>query len=122
MRRRWKKDWQLKGPQHTQARAFVYEIWPKLNTAAELKERMPEAFKAFKACQEANDTLTPLKLLKANVAHVAKLNAQLEGLQKVVNEDNKKAAETIDEVAKDLKKLTEEVTAYLKTARATASR
>jgi tetratricopeptide (TPR) repeat protein len=107
------QDWAVKSPEHASARKFIYETWPKLESASQLKERIDEAARMFQVCQQAADRLTPRMLLKANLAHVTRLNNQLEGLKGQVNEDSKKTAETITEVAEKLGKLTEAVTAYL---------
>lgn len=109
-----KKDWEAKGPEHEQARDFIYQVWPKLDSVAKLNERIDEAGKAFKVCKEAGDRLTPVMLLKANVAHVSRLKSELEALKEQANEDNKQKAETIDEFIKKLIKLTDEATDFVR--------
>jgi hypothetical protein len=104
--------WQIKDDQHRQARTFTYNLWPKLDLAG-LKARLPEAQTALGDCKRVADTLTPLKLLKASVAHVAKLNEQEKTLNPTVNQDDVKTAETITEVREALGKLIQEINAFL---------
>jgi hypothetical protein len=104
--------WEVKDAAHRQARAFLYEVWPKLELAG-LKARLPEALAALAECKRVGDTLSPQKLLKAAVAHVAKLNKQEQELNPVANPDDAKTAETIAAVREALGKLIQEVNAFL---------
>lgn len=109
------EGWQVKGPRHEQARIFAYEAWPKL-TLDGLKTRLPEARIALDEFRKAGDTLSPQRLLKAAVAHVARLNEQEARLQPATNPDHAKQAEAIAEMREGLGKLIQEVNAYLEQA------
>jgi hypothetical protein len=104
--------WQIKDDRHRQARTFAYNIWPKLDLAG-LKARLPEAQTALGECKRVGDTLTPVKLLRSAVGHVAKLNEQEQALNPTVNQDDIKTAETIAEVREALGKLIQEINALL---------
>jgi tetratricopeptide (TPR) repeat protein len=112
-----RKAWEIKSPEHEQARKFIYETWPKLAKAADLKANLEEARKAFETCRAAGDTLSPQKFLKASEAHVGMLAKELEEVGPGNNEDARRAAETIEEVSKDLGKLIVDVTAFLPQAK-----
>jgi hypothetical protein len=108
-----KRDWEIKSEEHRKARAFIYETWPKLEKAAEMKAKIAKADNAFEVCKRARDMLTPRKLYKVNVAHTAKLAKEVEGLNPQDNEDDRKTAETILGLTDELKKLSDEISAYL---------
>src|SRR5205823_3128293 len=84
-----KERWQTKDENHRRARNFIYGAWPNYRTAADMKAHMEEARKAFQTCRDAGDKLSPVKLLKANIAHTAQLNKESEGLEPEKNEDDR---------------------------------
>jgi hypothetical protein len=108
-----KESWQIKDESHRQARNFIYGVWPECKTSDKMKANMEQARKAFQACRAAGDKLSPVKLLRANIAHTAQLNKESEGLEPEKNEEDRTKFETIGVVADELKKLTEEVNAFL---------
>jgi tetratricopeptide (TPR) repeat protein len=108
-----KERWQPKDDSHRRAREFIYGAWPKYDSASKMKEFMPQARQAFQICRAAGDKLSPVKLLKANIAHTAQLNKESEGLEPEKSEDDRAKFQTIADVADDLKKLTEEINAFL---------
>jgi hypothetical protein len=83
---------------------------------ARLKERLPEAHAALEECKRVGDTLSPLKLAKAAVAHLAKLNEQEKALNPTLNPDHARIAETILEVREGLGKLIQDVNAFVASA------
>jgi tetratricopeptide (TPR) repeat protein len=108
-----KERWQAKDENHRRARNFIYGAWPNYRTSAEMKAHMDEARKAFQTCRDAGDKLSPVKLLKANIAHTDQLNKEKEGLEPEKNEDDRDKFQTIADVADDLGKLTEGINAFL---------
>jgi hypothetical protein len=108
-----KAAWEVKDERHRRARAFIYQDWAKFARAAEMKQRMAEARQAFQICRDSGDKLSPLKLLKTNIAHTVQLNKESEGLEPEKNEDDRAKFQTIADVAEELKKLTEEINAFL---------
>ena len=108
-----KARWALKGEDHRKARAFIYDVWPKQETAAQIKARLDEARKAFRTCAKAGDTLTPQKLLKTYVVLTARLEKEAYSLQPDAREDDRKTATTIIALSVELRKFNEEVKDYL---------
>src|SRR5437773_7070271 len=108
-----KERWQTKDENHRRARNFIYGAWPNYRTSAEMKAHMDEARKAFQTCRDAGDKLSPVKLLKANIAHTAQLNKEKEGLEPEKNEDDRAKFQIIADVADDLGKLTDGISAFL---------
>ncbi len=108
-----KQAWEPKSEEHRKARAFLYDVWPKLDTARKMKDRMNEAKRAFEACREAKDKLTPHKLLLANVALDARLNKQFSGLRPTESEDDRRIVKVIEQVGHDLETLHAEAVEYL---------
>lgn len=109
------KIWEVKSETHREVRRFIYEVWPKVEPAR-LKERLPEAHAALEECKRVGDTLSPLKLAKAAVAHLAKLNEQEKALNPTLNPDHARIAETILEVREGLGKLIQDVNAFVASA------
>jgi hypothetical protein len=109
-----KKDWEVKGDKHKQAREFIYETFPGLDPL-KLAEHLDEARQAFETCKAAGDTLSPLKLLNVALADAGKLKEKLNSLQEG-NEDDRTIARHIVEVADGLNKLVKDVKAYLDSA------
>jgi hypothetical protein len=116
-----KQAWATKDDAHAAARAFVYETWPKLETAADMKARLEEANKAFQTCKAADDRLTPLRLLKANTAHIVALRKRLETVVSSNSQEELKEGQAITEVLDELAKLTREVTAFVNPSKQTNS-
>jgi hypothetical protein len=108
-----KAGWQVKDERHRGARDFIYRDWTKYATAAEMKKHLAEARQAFQICRNADDKLTPLKLLRTNIAHTVQLNKESEGLEPEKSEDDRAKFQTIADVAEELKKLTEEVNTFI---------
>lgn len=108
-----KQAWEPKSEEHRKARAFFYEVWPKLDTARKMKERLNDARRAFQVCQEAKDKLTPHKLLLANVLLDARLDKELDRLRPTESEDDRRAAKTIEQVHNHLETLHGEAMEYL---------
>jgi lipopolysaccharide biosynthesis regulator YciM len=112
-----KTSWAVKDKQHEGARDFIYRDWPKYATAQEMKQHLADARKAFQICRNADDKLSPLKLLKSNIDHTVRLNKESEGLEPEKREDDRAKFQTIADVADGLKKLTEEINAFLNEAK-----
>ncbi len=111
---RLKQQWALKGDEHQKARNFLYNDWPQSASAREMQARLPRAREAYEICKGVGDALTPLKLLKVNVALAAKLERENEALRPDEREDDRKTAETIKAVAGDLAKLTNDAREFVK--------
>jgi tetratricopeptide (TPR) repeat protein len=109
-----KDAWDTKNSELRQARVFIYETLPKVETAADMKAKLKQTQEAFDACQQAGDRLTPRMLLKVIVNITAKLAKELEPLRPQESDDDRRTAETIKSVSDDLRKLSEEVTGFLK--------
>jgi hypothetical protein len=108
------RDWTPpKNEAHARARKFIYETWPRLQTAAQIQAHLNEARKAFEACKENGDRLAPRKLLKTYEAHTALLNKEVDALRPAEREDDQRTAETIVKLTPELKKFNEEVKGYL---------
>jgi hypothetical protein len=110
--------WALKDEAHRKARAFIYDVWPKQETATQIKTQLDEARKAFLTCKEAGDILTPQKLLKTHVVLSNHLIKEADSLQPDAREDDLRRAKTIIALTDDLHKFNEEINDYLANAKA----
>jgi len=107
-----KKAWEPKNEQHRQARQFIYRIWPKLETAAQIKAQMDSAFKALQTCKEVNDRKSPLKLLKANTAHATNLANRLQKIISSTKAEEQNEGKIIIELQEGLERLTKEASQF----------
>jgi hypothetical protein len=112
-----RRAWAPKNNAHAKARTFIYETWPKLETAAQIKDSLDEARNAFRVCKENGDILTPRKLLKTYVTHSSRLAKEVDALRPEEREDDRKTAETIIELTSKLKEFNEDVKEYLRNAK-----
>ncbi|HLJ94284.1 MAG TPA: hypothetical protein VKU02_13940 [Gemmataceae bacterium] len=104
-----------KNPAHAKAQAFIYETWPKLETAAQINARLNEARQAFETCKEVGDRFAPQKLLVAYRLLTTRLEKESEGLNPEAKEDDRKTTELIIALAPKLKEFNEQVKEYLRT-------
>jgi hypothetical protein len=109
-----KKQWELKDEDHKKARDFIYNSWPKLTSASDLKEHMPEAKKALAKCILVDDRLTPEMFLRANIDHANRLAKRLEAVANADNPDDRSERKAILEVRVDLEELTKQVSNFIR--------
>ena len=107
-----RKRWQPVNAAHAEARQFIYETWPSLNTA-NLAARIPEAMQAFAVCRAAGDVYGPNRLLRETEKHVQRIQKELNQLRPDVNGDDQAKAQAIQELLPQLRKLDSELRAYL---------
>ena len=108
-----KKLWIPKSDAHKKAREYIYDTFPKLTTD-QLKEGVAEAKKALEVCKKAGDKFGPARLRKATLEHFKRLETEAEALNPAVNIDDEKPAKAIQELIPELRKIVEDVGAYLK--------
>ncbi len=102
-----KKVWEVKDEDHAGARKFVYEVWTKLEKPAEVRERFPEARKAFEKCKAVGDRITLLKMHAAGPALLQRYKESLEALTTEFGDDpdRKSELEAYVKLNDDLKSL-----------------
>lgn len=100
-----KREWMPRDDEHREARAFAYDIWPRLTDAARIQERLSDAVKHAEVCRKARDQRTLRKLLRVSKDFVARLAKEAESLRPEAGDDDRKAADTIIEVTAGLGKL-----------------
>jgi hypothetical protein len=111
---RLKKAWARQNADHGKARAYIYTVWPALTEPAKVQAGLKELRWAFDVCKKAGDSLSPQKILRANVKHADNLRKRQNALRPETREDDRKEAKIIEAVAKDLKEVHEQVAEYLK--------
>ena len=107
-----KQGWQTKSEAHRRAHNFIYDTWPRLRTAKEMKDNFAEAKKAFETCKKEHDLLRPQKILRVNVTHLAAISNELEGLRD--SDDDKRTAEIIQDLVEKIKDLSDKISEYLR--------
>ncbi len=108
-----RKDWELHGPEHEEARGFIYRVWPTLDSAR-LEESIPKARNAFKTCKDAGDLISIQKLLRGTLGHAEQLEKKLAELKPdLVIEDEKEALQ-LKKVIEQIVQLGLEIQDYLK--------
>jgi hypothetical protein len=108
-------EWKPRDAAHGEARDFIYNKWPKLDTAG-LEAEMANARKALQVCKSFGDTLYPRKLVLATQAHTARLQQESDAALKKGDADDDKTVERLAKVSDQLKKLLTEALDYLKSA------
>jgi hypothetical protein len=109
------KEWDPKGEAHIAARAFIYDVWPKMDDAG-LMEKLPEARKAYEVCKGVKDKAGLIRLFKATEAHAVRMHQELNALKPDINIDDEKQAKIIQDVNKGLVELARDVKAFLDAA------
>jgi hypothetical protein len=104
---------------HKWAREYIYLTWTEKMDPVLLKKQLDEdeIQRAFRICAQYHDALAPQKILRADVMHTDNLKKRLATLKPQSSEDDRSEAERISQVARKLKQLHEDVTAYLKKAK-----
>lgn len=105
-------DWKPRSDAHREARAFIYDKWPDLDTVG-LDREMETARKALEECIRVGDKIGPLKLYLASKTHIIHLQKELEGLKPAINVDDEKPAQLIKKIADDLQKLVADTLKFL---------
>ncbi len=113
---RLKTAWATKNSQHKEARAFLVGIWPKVEVA-ELAKNLDMAHAALAICKEAQDRLTPLKVMQADILHAANLKKLLDTLKRQDNADNRAQLKALVPVAESLRRLHAEAAALAGTSK-----
>jgi hypothetical protein len=103
-----RQAWTTRGPEHDQARAFVYQVWPVVEPA-KLSANLAKAKQALEVCRKAGDRLTLRKLALGNAVHADNLKKRLEVLKAKETADNRTEAALVGQVALQLYQLHEEV-------------
>jgi hypothetical protein len=107
-----KVQWQTKDDKHKKAREFIYQTWPNLSHAADIKASLAKARESFEICRSVGDLLTPQRLRKALLVQANKLQQELQPLR-TDKEDERKIIELIKEVTEQLLKLDEDAKEFL---------
>jgi hypothetical protein len=103
-----KKEWTPKDDAHAAARKFIYEVWPKLETAAQLQANMNQAREALETLRRVQDRLSVQRFLMANTDHARHLTKRLEELVGRRNPSAQEEQSAIESIRKDLAALTTE--------------
>jgi hypothetical protein len=103
-----RKAWTVRGPEHAEARAFVYQTWPFLEPA-KLSANLAKARQALQTCRKADDHLTLRKLALANLTHATRLQKRLDVLLANDTANNRTEAALIGRLFKQLEQLDDEL-------------
>jgi hypothetical protein len=108
------KLWDPKDKKHEEARDFIYQKWPKLDTPG-LKAQMDKAKEAFAECKRAGDRVGPQKMMEAMLVHRQRIEKELKDLNPRLNVEDEPKTKVIEEVTTELAKLEADIEADLKT-------
>jgi hypothetical protein len=108
------KRWNTDDPKLKEARKFIYDVWPGLDTPG-LKNRIGDAEKALNDCIAAGDFIGPQKMLKVAAAHATRMDKELKEL-KDYNIDDEMPIRVIKELSPQLRSLINAIDAHLKKA------
>jgi hypothetical protein len=108
-----KEQWERDKPKLREARHFIYNVWPTLENATAISERIKEAFDALDVCEKNSDVFGPAKLLKATDKHAERLAKEFDALKPDVNLEDEKPAQVIKELSPKLRDLFTRAQKYL---------
>ncbi|MFN4261590.1 MAG: hypothetical protein ACK4RK_20085 [Gemmataceae bacterium] len=108
-----RQAWKPRDPAHAEARRFFYDIWAKLDSSPTILAELPRAFAALQTCRQADDKLTPRKVIHTCLAHLKLLNREQEQLQSQGGEDARAKTKVLDEVEKSLSQLHQQAVDWL---------
>ncbi len=107
------KTWSLKGPEHEEARNFVYQKWAQAQVN-QLESLLPEVRKAFEVFKRLDDYLSATKLTKVNGEHLRELTDIVELLAGRNTEKDRQECTKYEKLTKQVVQLQLEVVEYLK--------
>ena len=109
------KEWDPKSDAHREARAFIYDVWPKMDDAG-LLEKIPDAKKAYEVCKGVKDRAGLFRLFKATEAHAVRMGLELKDLRPDTRPDDEIRAKNIQDLSKRLADLARDVKAAFEAA------
>jgi tetratricopeptide (TPR) repeat protein len=111
-----KQAWALKegDAAHAEARQFIWTVWTKLATLQDVRDKLPEARKAFEKCKSVGDRLSINRMHLGGIEVATRFADELKKLIDTATEDeDKKTLETYQKVNEDLQKLLKDVQDWL---------
>jgi hypothetical protein len=105
-------DWDIRSPEHGDARGFIYGVWPTLDLSR-LEENIPKAQKALQTCKAVRDSITIRKLLRGTLGHASQLEKRLAELHPELVIDDEKEALQLKKVSLQIVKLGTDIQDYL---------
>jgi hypothetical protein len=99
-----KASWEPKSDEHRQARAFVYHVWPNLDTPG-LDARLKEATKHLEVLRKVGDRYGLRKFRDGTLAQVARLTEELRLLKPHINRDDGPRYKLVQKIVEPLRKL-----------------
>jgi hypothetical protein len=107
-----KKKWEPQDERHSDARQFIYYVWPTLDNEG-LKANLEKAQQALAVCRRVNDVIGAGRLFRATVAHAVRMEKEANGLKPDINIDDEPRYKLIKELTPGLKKLADEIQMFL---------
>jgi hypothetical protein len=107
------KEWDPRGPEHEEARKFIYRVWPTLDLSR-LEDNIPKVQNAFKTCKDVGDSTSIEKLLRGTLGHADRLKKKLDELQLEGTIDAEKESLQFKKVSEEIAKLGLEIEEYRK--------
>lgn len=111
-----KQAWALKegDAEHAEARNFIWTVWAKLAALQDVRDKLPDARKAFEKCKAVGDRLSVNKMHLAGVEVATRFADELKKLlDTATEEEDKKTLEVYQKVNEDLQKLLKDVQDWL---------
>ncbi|NLX55013.1 MAG: hypothetical protein GXY58_07865 [Planctomycetaceae bacterium] len=110
-----RKTWQVKGPDHEQARTLIYQRWAKAEVT-EIESLLPQVQKALDTLRARGDPLSARRLSIVNNSHLGQLNAVIDQLSLRSAEEDKAELEKYAALTEKLAAFQTRVVDYLEQA------
>jgi tetratricopeptide (TPR) repeat protein len=111
-----KQAWTLKegDAAHAEARNFIWTVWAKFASLQDVRDKLPDARKAFEKCKSVGDRLSVNKMHLVGVEVATRFGDELKKLiDTATEEEDKKTLEAYQKVNEDLQKLLKDVQDWL---------
>jgi tetratricopeptide (TPR) repeat protein len=109
------REWMTRDEEHLQARKFVYQTLPKLDTAG-LEQEMDNIRKALQVFKSAGDYRSSNKLRIALQDQIVRVTKEGDSLKPDLREEDVKPAERVKKVNPQLLQLAKDTVSFLETA------
>jgi len=104
--------WEPKGDEHRAARKFIFEEWPKLDTAG-VHAKLADVRQALAEVKKADDKLTARRLLDSAAVHAIRVRKEMDEFKPTGRPEDQARVEQLNAVAADLAALGKDLRAYL---------
>lgn len=107
-----KKLWDPRSPEHADARTFIYEVYPTLDTGM-LLARLAEIRQAFEECKKVGDKLGARKMLDLTANHALRIEKEKNAVRSFARPEDQQVVEQLNNVGEGIDRLSRDLLEFL---------